>query len=394
MRREAGRTWLFFTLFVTSIGALCGSAVAACPGSLTNGTTADATQVMAWLNCKASLDGPQFAGSVGIGTTNPQAVLDLGNATGGTGIAWGGSNGGGRYTNIYSSYSAAGLVLAGGFKGSTSSDIYLSTYGSSIARAGIRLNSFGSAAGSIQFFTDAASTNSIDTTVYPTERMRIDAAGNVGVGTASPSLGRLQIEGSGNQALSIHSTNDDATIRLYYDNVMRWRIYNNPGSGSDLIILDAGQDNGVVLYQNANSWASVSDARLKQNVRTLPVLARLTSYRAVSYDWRSNGQHDIGVIAQELNKSFPELVRRGNSGPRKSYRLDQGGTWSVDYAKLGAVALAGVKELDAKLFSVRTAQQEELIQLRRLVQSQAVELRKMQDRLARLETGKLRTASR
>lgn len=347
-RIDMSKRWIFWLSLLVTVFPATGHA--ACSWTtLYNNTTADAVQVMNNFDCVEPIR--SVSGNVGIGTASPARRLVI-------------SSGGNQ-----------------GFEfgpGEESSVNYIVNYNR----------------GTDAYVTQRTYASSYQFYNVGTPVLAIDPSGNVGIGTNFPSLGRLQIEGSGNQVLSIHSTNDDATIRLYYDNVMRWRIYNNPGSGSDLIILDAGQDNGVVLYQNANSWASVSDARLKRNVRTLPVLARLTSYRAVSYDWRSNGQHDIGVIAQELNKSFPELVRRGNSGPRKSYRLDQGGTWSVDYAKLGAVALAGVKELDAKLFSVRTAQQEELIQLRRLVQSQAVELRKMQDRLARLETGKLRTASR
>jgi hypothetical protein len=208
-------------------------------------------------------------------------------------------------------------------------------------------------------------------------------SGNVGIGATNPTFGRLQIEGSGNQILALHSTNDDATIRLYYNNVMRWRIYNNPGSGSDLIILDQGQDNGVALYQNTNSWASASDERLKNNVQSLSVLGRLSHYRAVSFDWRSDGRHDVGVIAQELDKVFPELVRRGDARALQNHRLDQRGIWSVDYSKLGAVALGGVKELHVEVSALRA-----------LVLSQAIELKKVQDRLARLESGRVRAASR
>jgi len=41
-------------------------------------------------------------------------------------------------------------------------------------------------------------------------------------------------------------------------------------------------------------------ATLKENVQNLSVLDRLDDYRAVSFDWKSNGISDVGVIAQEL----------------------------------------------------------------------------------------------
>lgn len=56
--------------------AFTGAARAACPGTpLTNGTTADATQVMSWLDCKAPLGSPSFTGNVGIGKVNPTTPL-------------------------------------------------------------------------------------------------------------------------------------------------------------------------------------------------------------------------------------------------------------------------------------------------------------------------------
>lgn len=52
-------------LIFVAVGA--SQSFAACPGSaLTNGTTANADGVMAWLNCKAPLDSPVFSGQVGI----------------------------------------------------------------------------------------------------------------------------------------------------------------------------------------------------------------------------------------------------------------------------------------------------------------------------------------
>lgn len=95
MRRKAGRPWLFFTLFVASIGALCGPAVAACPGSsLTNGTIANANDVMTWLNCKAPLDSANFSGNIGIGAASLDSGLTISRE--------GANYGQGLYLDIYS----------------------------------------------------------------------------------------------------------------------------------------------------------------------------------------------------------------------------------------------------------------------------------------------------
>jgi len=119
------------------------------------------------------------SGNVGIGSTGPQAVLDLGNASAGRGITWAGAAGADRYNSIFSSYSAAALVLSSGFHGSTSADSYISSYTGTQGLAGIRFDSFGGDAGTIRFFTDAAASRTAGGAVVPTERLRIDSSGNV-----------------------------------------------------------------------------------------------------------------------------------------------------------------------------------------------------------------------
>jgi hypothetical protein len=75
---------------------------------------------------------------------------------------------------------------------------------------------------------------------------------------------------------------------------------------------------------------------------TLPnVLDRIDKIRGVSHDWISsenNNEHTIGVIAQEIQEVYPELVSKGGDGFLR-----------VDYAKLTAVLLQAIKELKAEI---------------------------------------------
>ncbi|TSD04966.1 MAG: YapH protein [Parcubacteria group bacterium Greene0714_7] len=144
-------------------------------------------------------------GNVGIGSTNPASTLDLGAGTNGRGIAWGGSASEGNYANIYAPYSTSGIVLATGFRGSTSADSYLSSYGSSMRRSGLRLNAFND--DGIQFFSDTAATIAENAAYTPTERMRITPSGNVGIGDISPSYA-LDIAGASGVGLQIQNTSD------------------------------------------------------------------------------------------------------------------------------------------------------------------------------------------
>jgi hypothetical protein len=97
-------------------------------------------------------------------------------------------------------------------------------------------------------------------------------------------------------------------------------------------------------------WAPVlrqtSDARLKSNIRPLDgVLPRVASLRAVSYDRlhpdgspATQGVREIGVIAQELETLFPELVAGGGEEHFKA----------VDYSGLTGVLVEAIKDLHAR----------------------------------------------
>ena len=93
-----------------------------------------------------------------------------------------------------------------------------------------------------------------------------------------------------------------------------------------------------------------SDGRLKENIVPLSgALNKVKELRGVSFDWKelnekekttihSHEGHDIGVIAQEIQAQYPELVTERENG-----------YLAVDYVKLTAVLLQSIKELDAKV---------------------------------------------
>ena len=98
---------------------------------------------------------------------------------------------------------------------------------------------------------------------------------------------------------------------------------------------------------HASSFPTSSDARLKTNVQQLTgVLDKVEKLRGVSFDWnstyeamgRSTGHREIGVIAQEVEAQFPELVTTWGD---QNYR-------AVDYGRLTAVLIEAVKELRAQ----------------------------------------------
>ena len=97
----------------------------------------------------------------------------------------------------------------------------------------------------------------------------------------------------------------------------------------------------------ASGTVTPSDAKFKTNVTPLRnMLEKLKQIRGVSFEWNeaakvlghSTGQRDIGVIAQEVEAVFPELVTTwGDEGYK-----------AVDYGKLTGALIEAVKELHAE----------------------------------------------
>ena len=63
--------------------------------------------------------------------------------------------------------------------------------------------------------------------------------------------------------------------------------------------------------------------------------------RAVEFDWKEKrqGKHDIGVIAQELEKIIPEVVQETKTigGSNDTHKV-------VDYAKLTSVLIKAIQQ--------------------------------------------------
>jgi hypothetical protein len=93
--------------------------------------------------------------------------------------------------------------------------------------------------------------------------------------------------------------------------------------------------NGQVHAQNVTI---TSDIRLKTDVHALEnALAAVAELRGVRFKWKKGGKPSVGVIAQELEKVYPELVSTAPDG-----------TKSVDYGNLSGVLIEAIKELGTK----------------------------------------------
>ena len=89
-----------------------------------------------------------------------------------------------------------------------------------------------------------------------------------------------------------------------------------------------------------------SDIRLKKNINDIPYgLSEVLQLRAVEFDWKEkrDGKHDIGVIAQEIEKIIPEVVQESKDlNSDTMYK-------NVDYGKLTAVLIKSIQELTKRV---------------------------------------------
>jgi hypothetical protein len=95
---------------------------------------------------------------------------------------------------------------------------------------------------------------------------------------------------------------------------------------------------------------STSDKRLKENIKPLDsALDKVLQINGVSFDWKElteeekktihgNEGHDVGVIAQEVEKVLPEVVTTRDSGYK-----------AVKYEKLVPLLIESIKELKKEI---------------------------------------------
>ena len=126
------------------------------------------------------------------------------------------------------------------------------------------------------------------------------------------------------------------------------------GSSTEEMRLESDGDLHVEGDVTAYS-TTVSDIRLKDNVVTIDnALDKVCKLRGVEYTWNRGSRKDtkdLGVIAQEVEKVLPEIVKE-----KKMPLIDDSDTKykAVDYEKMTAVLIEAVKEQQAQIDELTT----------------------------------------
>ncbi|HMI92961.1 MAG TPA: tail fiber domain-containing protein [Polyangiales bacterium] len=130
-------------------------------------------------------------------------------------------------------------------------------------------------------------------------------------------------------------------------------VFGHNDSGSGFGVFGAASGTGQAVHgenANSNGWAGYfngkvfastyqsSDARLKTDVKNIRYgLADVLKLRAVSFKWKSdsaNPEEQLGLIAQEVQKTMPEIVHADGAT----------GMLSVNYTALVPVLIDAVQE--------------------------------------------------
>lgn len=85
----------------------------------------------------------------------------------------------------------------------------------------------------------------------------------------------------------------------------------------------------------ATSFISTSDVRLKTDIQKIEGLNAILKLQGLQYRWKNSGEGDAGVLAQEVEKIFPDAVR---TDPITGYK-------GVKYLYLIAPLIESAKEL-------------------------------------------------
>ena len=246
------------------------------------------------------------SGNVGIGTLSPDVKLDV--------------------TEAYDT--VANILSNGSYAAKFSS----SGSGDTGRTQGILLSGQDGNSRGVALLAEAQSTNNAHDFVIatsgvsatPTERMRIDASGNLLVGTTS--------------ATAMGTTNTGVVLR---DNDSSYFARNSNGT-IIAFFSGLGGAGSVSLTGNTANYNTTSDERLKENITdSADAGSKIDGIQIRQFDWIADGLHqDYGVIAQELATVAPEAVHQ----PEDSEEM-----MGVDYSKLVPMLIKEVQSLRSRV---------------------------------------------
>ena len=159
------------------------------------------------------------------------------------------------------------------------------------------------------------------------EAMRIDSSDNLLIGKTATTIGDVghvifnsgayYMTTAGSEALTIKKSNSGTLSAL----VFMHEDATPPTVGS------------VAVTSSGTTYNTSSDSRLKDITGEARGLEVVNELNPVAYNWKSNGESDEGLIAQEVKDFVPNAVTQ-----------DEEGYYQMDYSKLVTPLIKAVQE--------------------------------------------------
>jgi len=202
-----------------------------------------------------------------------------------------------------------------------------------------------------------------------TPLLRVNGNGQVGIGTSSIGHPLVVQADGGNRLLGFNDASGSdkynfsrqvATtgtgavpggLNLSESNVTGGRLFVQDGGNIGMGTTNPQYKLDVSGQVRATNFAVSSDQRLKQHIRPLTsALAAVLALRGVRYEWNALGVQrggtagagQVGMLAQELEKVYPELVSTSPDGYK-----------AVNYAQLTPVLLEALKEQQQQIETLK-----------------------------------------
>ncbi|MFQ5636532.1 MAG: tail fiber domain-containing protein [bacterium] len=116
-------------------------------------------------------------------------------------------------------------------------------------------------------------------------------------------------------------------------------------AGGQIIQVVTDTVSKTILIDLISQFGGESSKRWKKNIRPIQgALEKVKQLQGVSYDWKKDGSHDIGLIAEEVGEIVPEVVTYEENGIDAKI---------VNYPHLVALLIESIKEQQKQIDTLR-----------------------------------------